>query len=91
MGGPHGAGLRERRWRANDDVASCPPRSSIGFSSGREVDGERSRIADRLANDVHLVDVEVVHDDDVAGLEPRREAFSDEPKECAPVVSPRSP
>lgn len=52
---------------------------------GREVHGEGTSVPNRLADDVHLVDVEVVHDDDVAGVEPRSEALSNEAKECAPA------
>ena len=52
---------------------------------GREVDREAPRIEDRLADNEHLVDVEVVHDDDVAGIDPWPETFLHEAKKGRPV------
>lgn len=52
---------------------------------GRQIDGDAASIEDGLAYDQHLVDVEVVHDDDVAGREPRCESALHEPEERLPV------
>src|SRR5690349_21714616 len=55
------------------------------WAVGREVEREAAGIEDRLANDLHLVDAEVVHDDDVAGVDPGREALLHEPEEGSSV------
>ncbi len=52
---------------------------------GRQINRKAASVEDRFADDVHLVDVEVVHDDDVAGIDPRRESLLHEAKEGAPV------
>ena len=51
----------------------------------REVNGETASVENCLADDVHLVDVEVVHHDDVARIDPRCEPPLHEAEERSTV------
>jgi len=51
----------------------------------RQINRKATSVENRLADDVHLMDVEVVHDDDVARIDPRRESLLHEAKKGPPV------
>lgn len=51
----------------------------------RQINRKATGIENRFADDVHLVDVEVVHDDDVARIDPRRESLLHEAEKLSTV------
>ena len=51
----------------------------------RQINREATSVENRFADHVHLVNVEVVHDDDVAGIDPRRESLLHEAEKLSTV------